>query len=220
MRLNQTVSFDLSWNVILALRDAIKIHRSISPWNWYELFGHPKSPSAFTNAHTFPIRWILSDHYLHSIMSKIGIFYESNTFELWLATNASFVVQNNELFKLARHPNPRRHWENFLYSSPIQIQTHTTKWNSVLFCIFLHLFAYYWVAYDKNDCAMNIYLYVSVCLYLFIQFECSLFCKRLFRIEIKKKTNTEVSQKFCILRKIHRQDNRRKNESKRSKKKL
>lgn len=128
-------------------------------------------------------------------------------------------AKHNELFKLARHPNPRRHWENFLYSSPIQIQTHTTKWNSVLFCIFLHLFAYYWVAYDKNDCAMNIYLYVSVCLFLFIQFECSLFCKRLFRIEIKKKTNTEVSHKFCILRKIHRQDNRRKNESKRSKKK-
>lgn len=64
---------------------------------------------------------------------------------------------------------------------------------------------------------MNIYLYVSVCLFLFIQFECSLFCKRLFLIETKKKTNTEVSQNFCILRKIHRQDNRRKNETKRKK---
>lgn len=55
-------------------------------------------------------------------------------------------AKHNELFKLARHPNPRRHLENFLYSShpyKYNTHTHTTKWNSELFCIFLHLFAYY-----------------------------------------------------------------------------
>lgn len=53
-------------------------------------------------------------------------------------------AKHNELFKLARHPNPRRHLENFLYSSPIQIQhTHThpngIRCSFVLFCIYLRI---------------------------------------------------------------------------------
>lgn len=47
-------------------------------------------------------------------------------------------AKHNELFKLARHPNPRRHLENFLYSSPIQIQhTHThiqMEFGALLYC--------------------------------------------------------------------------------------
>lgn len=77
-------------------------------------------------------------------------------------------AKHNELFKLARHPNPRRHWENFLYSSPIQIQTHNQMEFGALLYYFFFAFICVLLSRVRQEWLRDEYLFVCLSLFVFV----------------------------------------------------